>query len=125
MIYRIGPQRRSNLLLEQTPPSTMSPRSRIMLPPARAWKKGAEVTASSPGSVPAGTVLATFIGGGMQPGGVNGREIAIYLRHDAAGMHVLIPGPTGGRWHSKRLSFRLPAGVRAVNDARAYRVVEH
>ena len=90
------------------------------LPASMVWRAGAVVSDVSFSALPVGTVIAAF----DKDGGSKAPELAVYLAHDARGIHALIPGGAGGRWTVATLSFQQPHGFRRALDGNAYRVVE-
>lgn len=123
MSYVVGQTRRTRLVAENSGHVVDSDLSRVVpaLPPVMAWRAGTEVAGLSLGKLPAGTVIAAF----DQAGKSKASEMAIYLGHDARGIHALIPGGASGRWAVTTLSFQQPRDVRRALNGNAYRVVEY
>lgn len=115
MSFVIGATKRTQLTSGSGQKS--SPHAELGLPAALAWKAGDAVNTVSPGKLQPGTVLATFDAKGR----TFGEHIAVYLRHDQTGIHALVP--SGGRWHSTRLSFHLPDSVHESRNGNKYQVV--
>lgn len=90
-------------------------------PNTSSWKKGKKVIDQPSGSIPRGTVIATFDDNGNYP--VTQRHAAIYVRHNANEIVVFDQWKTQGKSKKRTITLKnLPN--RDVNDANYYWIVE-
>lgn len=85
------------------------------------WKRGVKVMAAKKGSIPIGTVIATFDEEGRYP--PTARHAAIYVDHNEGGIGVYDQWNKQGMTKFRTIRFKnLP--LRTVDDAAYYWVVE-
>lgn len=95
----------------------------VNIPAASAWRRGTHVRGAA-GMLP-GTVIATFDPNGRYGNRIDGTShAAIYLRQDAAGLHVLDQwtGRTMQPVHERLIRFKNGDGL-PVNDGDAFDAV--
>jgi len=92
-------------------------------PPTVNWKAGAHIKDARPGSIPAGTSIATFNEHGKYPTDSKGRHAAIYLEHDEGGIHVLDQWNARGEVKESYIRFDRP-NVSRSNNADTYYIIE-
>lgn len=89
-------------------------------PDTRYWKAGEKVLSLSPGTIPFGTVIATFKNGKYP--NMTGYHAAIYIRHDQNGIWVWDQW-VGKPVHQRLIRIRYDQAT-ASNSAQAYRIVK-
>ncbi len=85
------------------------------------WKRGIKVMAAKKGTIPMGTVIATFDGEGNYPS--TARHAAIYVNHNEMGIGVYDQWNKQGK-SKYRVIRNKKLGFRNVDDADSYWVVE-
>jgi hypothetical protein len=90
-------------------------------PSTASWSRGLRVLSAAPGEIAKGTVIATLVGG-LEASLPGTNHAAIYLSHDAQGIHVLDQWP--GQPVHYRIIFNRQGHGSPSNDAGAYYVVE-
>jgi hypothetical protein len=93
-------------------------------PQTAAWRKGVHVFEAKSGTIPRGTVIATFDSGGNYPSDGLGQHAAIYLEHSAERIVVLDQWKAQGRVLQRSIRFKRPKGTSRSNDADTFYVVE-
>ena len=89
-------------------------------PDTRYWKAGEKVLSLNPGTIPFGTVIATFKNGKYP--NMTGYHAAIYIRHDQNGIWVWDQW-VGKPVHQRLIRIRYDQAT-ASNSAQAYRIVK-
>lgn len=92
-------------------------------PPTIAWKRGALIMGSAPGTISRGTVIATFDDKGRYPTDGQGKHAAIYLSHDLTGIRVLDQWNKQGEVLERIIYFNKPSIPRS-NAGKTFYVVE-
>jgi hypothetical protein len=92
-------------------------------PHTSTWRPGVRVMDARPGSIAAGTAIATFVDGGY-PTDNKGKHAAIYISHDQTGISVLDQWKDQGEVKARTIKFRVPPGTRRSNDGSCFYVIE-
>ncbi|MEP6747602.1 MAG: BPSL0067 family protein [Bacteroidota bacterium] len=85
------------------------------------WKKGVKVMDTPPGTIPSGTVIATFDETGNYP--PSQRHAAIYVSHNLSGIVVYDQWNSQGKVKKRKIRNQ-SLSHRTVNDASYFYVVE-
>ncbi len=93
-------------------------------PATPAWRQGVHVSEAKSGTIPRGTVIATFDSAGKYPTDGLGRHAAIYLEHSADRILVLDQWKAQGKVLQRSIRFRRPKGTSRSDDGDAFYVVE-
>ena len=92
-------------------------------PSTTAWKVGKNVLEASPGTIPRGTAIATFVNG-QYPNDDLGKHAAIYLSHDKNEIQVLDQWNSQHMVKQRPIRANKPAGTRRSNVAEDFYVIE-
>jgi cation diffusion facilitator CzcD-associated flavoprotein CzcO len=82
-------------------------------PHSSTWKMGDQVIEKTPGSIPRGTVIATFDDRGRYPTDGKGKHAAVYLSHTKNSIDVL------DQWNAQHRVARRTIRVQSINRSRS------